>query len=151
MDKTIAFNQDQIDHIMRVQENVFKFCSNIIKEGIRHDESKFSKVEYDAFINSRDSLNASRDGKDEEYQKNLNSKSIQHHINENPHHPEYWNTRKKEMPIEQVIIMFFDWYSRCQQKETSMDDFWDYNLAKLETQPKAKAVVSLLKSCVGKG
>lgn len=143
--KLLAFNQDQVKHIQMVQRNVLNFCTELMNEVLKHDESKFSEEEYFAFIESRDSLRASKTGTDEDYQKHLKGQSIQHHITENPHHPEYWDKRDLLMPITQAIIMFFDWYSRSKQNGTSMEGFWDHNMNKLKKQDGARMVACCLR------
>lgn len=144
MQEIIDFNLQQLTHIQFVQRLVHQFCSNLTMEAIGHDTTKFSNAEYDTFVNSRKSLNESKDGKDENYQKFLNSQGIQHHITQNRHHPEYWDAIGQEMPLDQIIIMFFDWKSRSIQRGTNFADFLPFNLEKLKNQPKARVVVELL-------
>lgn len=139
------FNRDQVAHVRIFQQQIFEFCATIQRAAHKHDESKWSDEEYDAFIASRDSLRWSKDGKDAEYQKHLNSEAIQHHITTNDHHPEYWDRIGVRMPVWAVISMFFDWRSRCIAKGGNMDGFWEYNLAKLKNQPHAIAIVEQLK------
>jgi hypothetical protein len=133
--KVVEFNQDQIQ----------TFCNRLIDHANYHDISKFSEIEYQAFVDSRDTLRAATDGTDEDYQRNLKSDAIQHHITRNPHHPEYWDALGKQMPIDEAIIMYCDWKSRSVARGTEMSAFWDYNTAKLANQPLALAVVTALR------
>ena len=144
-DKVIAFNEDQIDHVMLVQQQTLDFCHKIMSTAITHDRSKFSPLEYKAFVQSRDSLRKSATGEDEDYQKHLRGEGIQHHIHNNPHHAEYWDARGEKMPVYEVISMFFDWRSRCIAKDNDMEGFWAYNLKKLVNQPHAIPIVEALK------
>jgi len=144
-EKIIAFNQQQIEHAQRVRELVLRFCYDLIWEVNQHDNSKFAGKEYFAFIESRESLNNSPDGKDAEYQKHLNSDAIQSHITSNAHHPEYWDKQKTMMPITEAIIMYFDWMARSHQRGTKMKDFWAFNTEKLKNQPEALALVEYLR------
>ena len=139
----IAFNEQQLEHMRLVRHCMFNLIISLQASILEHDESKFSEKEYEAFVASRESLNNSKTGNDLDYQKHLNSEAIQSHIKTNPHHPEYWNDVR--MPIEYVIQMFFDWYSRSIQRGTKMNDFWEFNLAKLDKQPEAKTMVQALK------
>ena len=141
----VAYNKDQLEHIRLLQTLVFKFCNNLMACAIEHDKTKFDDREYWGFIDNKEALSQSKDGKDDSYQKGLKSDAIQNHIRTNPHHPEYWADFGKHMPVEQAIIMFFDWYSRCLQKGGSLDNFWDYNISKLENQPEAKHLVEYMK------
>lgn len=145
IEKVLAFNKDQIEHVELVQRQVFEFCIKIMMSAIEHDKSKFDRLEYEGFINSRDSLRSSADGQDEEYQKHFKTEAIQHHVLNNPHHPEYWDARGEKMPVHEAISMFFDWRSRCIAKGGDMESFWPYNIAKLKKQPHALSIVEALK------
>jgi len=149
MERVIKFNQTQLKHVSLVQELTWEFCQLLMKQAIEHDASKFSAEEYEAFLNSQESLAKAKSGTDEDYQKHFKSDAIQHHVLNNPHHPEYWDAKEQEMPLECVISMFFDWLARTIQKGGNLEDFWEYNLAKLEKQPRAKAVVELLRKYCG--
>ena len=141
----IDYNQQQVEHIQRVQKLVFNFCSQLMEAALEHDASKFSPLEYYTFVQSKSTLNESKDGKDDNYQKFLNSPGIQKHITENSHHPEYWDVKEKLMPVTEIIIMFFDWLSRSQQRHTNFNDFWIFNCEKLKNQPHALEIVKTLK------
>lgn len=145
MEKIIAFNKDQVAHIQLVQKQALTFCNQIMLSAIMHDTSKFNDVEYKGFIDSRDSLRGSKDGQDDEYQKHFKTDAIQHHVLNNPHHPEFWDNVGEPMPVHEIISMFFDWRSRCIAKGGSMEDFWPYNIAKLTNQPHAIPIVEALK------
>lgn len=145
LDKIMGHNKQQREHEQIFQKLILDFCNKLLKEAITHDTSKWGEIEYATFIESRDSLNKAQTGKDEGYQKYLKSDAIQHHILNNLHHPEYWDSLNQEMPLEHVVAMFFDWKSRSIQKGTDLEGFWEYNLEKLKNQPKAIAIVELLK------
>lgn len=131
MDKIINFNIDQVEHTQLVQKLVWMFINDLMKEVLTHDFSKWQTEEYETFVNSRDSLNKSVSGNEEEYQKILISEAVQHHYENNTHHPEYWSNKENSMPLHEIIIMFFDWASRTISKNGNLNDFWDYNIKKL--------------------
>jgi len=141
----VEFNKQQATHIRMVQEMVQEFCHILMRDALEHDQSKWNENEYSTFVASRKVLNQSADGKDAEYQKWTQNKAIQSHINHNPHHPEYWERIGFEMPLQDAIIMFFDWYARSKQRGTDFNQFWPYNVEKLKNQPRALAVVELLR------
>ena len=72
----IDFNLQQYDHVAIHQKMVLNYVTDIIKDTLMHDRTKLTEKEYLAFVSSRASLNSSKDGKDAEYQKNLNSEAI---------------------------------------------------------------------------
>jgi len=143
--KAIAWNNDQIIHTQVVQKQVLEFVNKLFVSAIEHDTSKWSNIEYSAFMASHTSLKQSVTGTDDEYQKHLKGGAIQHHIKNNPHHAEYWDERKELMPVYEIISMFFDWRSRSIAKGGGMDGFWEYNIAKLKNQPHAIPIVNALK------
>jgi hypothetical protein len=145
MDKVIAWNQDQILHAQLVQMHALGFSNKLMESAVEHDSSKWSEVEYTAFLESHGSLKESKSGEDAEYQKHLKGAAIQHHIHSNPHHPEYWDRAGKPMPLHEIILMFFDWRARSLSKGGDMEGFWKYNIAKLANQPHAIPVVEMLK------
>lgn len=148
MEKIVAFNKDQAQHIRLVQQFCWDFVKDLMAEVVVHDWSKWESEEYETFVDSRNKLKASQNGKDEEYQKTLAFEAIKHHYKYNSHHPEYWYARGESMPLHEIVIMFFDWLSRSYAKRESMAGFWDYNIEKLEVtnQSHAIAVVKMLRA-----
>lgn len=138
------FQKDQIEHLQLVQKQVLEFTNKILTSAIEHDTSKWSDLEYDAFVKSRESLRGSITGQDAEYQKHLNSEAIQFHIKNNPHHAETWDAKGERMPVHEIISMFFDWRSRNIAKGGSMKNFWEFNIKKLENQKHAIPIVESL-------
>lgn len=146
LEEVIEFNQQQIEHIQLHQSLIWDWVSKMMQDVLIHDKTKFAKSQYAAFVQSRQSLNQSKDGKDKEYQKHLNSASIQEHIHSEVHHPEYWDDKGFDtMPVRCAIQMYYDWKSRSLQRGTSMTAFWDFNIAKLQNQPTAQKIVEHLR------
>ena len=146
MEDVIKYNKQQIEHIKMVQEFVHDFCHGLMVEAIKHDQSKFSENEYEDFVSKQNVLNTTTTGLDDNYQKSVKSLGIQTHIKTNPHHPEYWDGVGMQMPINQAIIMYYDWKSRSIQRGTKMEDFWEHNTRKLKNHPRALSMVQLLAS-----
>lgn len=144
MEDVVKYNKQQIEHIKMVQEFIHEFCMKLMKEAIKHDQSKFNENEYEDFVAKQNILNTTATGLDESYKASVKSTGIQTHIKTNPHHPEYWDLLETEMPIHQAIIMYYDWKSRSQQRGTKMEDFWEHNTRKLKNHPRALTLVKLL-------
>jgi hypothetical protein len=139
----INYNKKQIEHMYLVKKNVWDFCRRLMEAALEHDHSKFEEEEYWTFVETGRARSQSKDGQDSEYQNALNSEAIQHHISINSHHPEFWDDTP--MPIIEAIIMFFDWYSRAEQRGMSMEAFWEYNTDKLKDHKDARNLVEYLK------
>lgn len=144
IERVIKYNKQQLEHIQMVQTSVHDFCDILSRETLFHDASKFSEEEYEDFVNKQDILNQTKNGLDDAYKASVKSGGINHHITNNPHHPEYWDRLGQQMPIHQAIIMYYDWKSRSAQRGTKMEDFWEHNVRKLKNHPRAFALVSAL-------
>ena len=75
----------------------------LIKNGYKHDNSKFSGIEWD-YLN----------GDVETDDKEKLEMAIKHHGETNPHHPEYWGNIDN-MPRIFLAEMVCDWYSRSNE------------------------------------
>ena len=149
MENIVRWNEEQREHEQIFQRLCLDFGQSILRDAIQHDNSKWSEREYATFLDSRDSLRGSKDGQDAEYEKHYKTEAIQHHVKNNPHHPEYWDNRRELMPVKDIIAMFFDWLSRSIQRNMGMEDFWQYNLSKLTNQPHAIEIVKALRRDYG--
>lgn len=151
LDKIINWNVGQRTHVEIIQNFILEFCTKLTRLGIMHDRSKLSKTEFEGFLESHDSLRSDHPN-DDRYQKALKSKAIQHHYKWNTHHPEYWRDKQKNMPLLEIIIMFFDWQSRALARnfdfkvDNSYQEFREYNFEKLKEngQEHAIPIVELL-------
>lgn len=95
---------------------------NLIRRGATHDNSKFSKEEFDKLVNiiSSDTEKCFRDAKTK-----LNEterKAIEHHWKSNRHHPEYFDN-SDDMTELDIIEMVCDWAARSEQYGTNLIDF----------------------------
>ena len=130
----IDWNKNQNEHVRIVQKLVKCFCDNLMVKAIDHDTSKYWRNEYEGFLNISSSLKKGPNS--EEYKQSLKSDCIKNHYLNNPHHPEHYSNGKK-MPIDEAIIMYFDWMSRSIQNSTkeqaikNFEEYWDSNLSKL--------------------
>ena len=79
----------------------------------KHDESKYSDDEFDAY---RAKFYPVDDSGDKEEIDEAFEAAWRHHYQNNPHHPEYWydfenKTIREEMPLHFIIEMIADWMS----------------------------------------
>lgn len=97
-------------HKISVMVEILKFCSQLIKRGIRHDLSKYSEIESEGFRSVSNALKESTYGK-EVYFNRLYSigDALSHHYKNNDHHPEHYPTGIKNMSLAALIEMWCDW------------------------------------------
>ena len=108
-----------INHINNVRDNCSQisqyFISNgefdlgkeIIKNGMVHDQSKFTGIEWKHLFKCDDPLF---------------NKALAHHVKNNKHHPEFWNDYR-DMPRVFVGEMCADWKARSSEFGTSFE-YW---------------------------
>lgn len=119
-------------HLTTINRHKFKvtalcFKCGIYKQGILHDLSKYSPVEFLAGVKY---FQGNRSPIDKEKEVHGYSLGWLHHKGKNKHHWEYWLDNGKdgitaiEMPVEYVVEMFCDRVaaSMIYQKENYKDD-----------------------------
>lgn len=88
-----------------------EFGRIIISKGYSHDASKFCGIEWSY-------LHAGKDVPVEAL-----CMAIKHHVETNPHHPEYWGGHIEQMPEICIAEMTCDIYARSQEKGTCLRDW----------------------------
>ena len=104
--------QDTLDHVHKVQKclNLFAEC---LKQRARvHDQSKFEEPEKSKFDEVTPKLKNLTYGS-QEYKESLEElkEALQHHYENNSHHPEYYENGVYGMDLLDLVEMFWDWYA----------------------------------------
>lgn len=123
---------DTCEHINKVSSYCNIFAEEMIKRGHIHDSSKLFPPEKDVFDEYTPKLKEISYGSDE-YKECLNNMQIalNHHYENNDHHPEYFTLRYKQrdgngtpvyeglsgMDLFQLSEMFCDWFAACQRND----------------------------------
>ena len=102
--------QDTLSHIRRVQFLVAEVCSNLFDRAIVHDTSKTQEPEKAIFDEMTPKLKGSTYGS-EKYKGFLTSMKValDHHYEQNPHHPEHYEGGIKGMSLPDIMEMLCDW------------------------------------------
>ena len=142
MSKTLDHLNNLVRHIDLVRENTLllgrkliengedDFGVSLVERGYRHDNSKFSGLEFDYLHNGPDTP-----------AKEL-ALAIKEHQSQNDHHPEFHSEGIAGMCRLQVAEMTCDWLARSQEFGTSLRDWIDetaitkYNINKRGKQYK---------------
>jgi len=122
----VSTDIERIRHLMRhihnVQENCvllaekmiangeFKLARQLIANGLIHDQSKMSGIEFD---------NLTGDNSD----KLLLVAAIKQHNSTNDHHPEFWDKGIHGMPKVYVAEMICDWKARSSEMGTDLREW----------------------------
>lgn len=110
---------DTLQHIKRVNALLLHCCCELLGRAEVHDESKLREPEKSAFDRLTPKLKGLEYGS-EAYKESLHelSLAIQHHYQNNRHHPEYHKEGINDMTLLDLIEMFCDWKAASERHET---------------------------------
>lgn len=106
----LATNQETQKHIDMVRKVLFRICAELYCRGIDHDRSKLERPETTGFANITEGLKNLTYGS-LEYREILRSErpTVQHHYDNNSHHPEHFDDGINGMNLIDLIEMVCDW------------------------------------------
>ena len=108
--------KDTLDHQENVHHLLFKFIGHLIHRSLNHDSSKLKSPEKEMFDKYTPLLSSTTYGSDE-YKGYLAEmgKALDHHYENNQHHPEHFEWGVSEMTLIDIIEMFCDWKAASQR------------------------------------
>src|SRR2546421_8094739 len=116
--------KDTKDHILRVEELLYKCIGNLKTRSAIHDASKLIEPEKSAFDKCIPKLKDFTYGSPE-YKASLKElgPALEHHYKENKHHPEHWLNGIKEMSLFDIMEMLMDWKAATERMKDG-GDIW---------------------------
>lgn len=121
-------------------ENVMKqmeFCKAILTNRAKnHDLSKKEEPERSMFIRSKKILDSSKYGS-EEYKKSIEDmkkEALNHHYENNRHHPEHYSAGVEGMSIIDIIEMMCDWCAASNQYGTDLQEAVEVSIKRFNLQ-----------------
>lgn len=101
---------DTLLHIKRVNQLLTEAASELIRRANIHDNSKLESPEKELFDEFTPKLKETTYGSDKykEYLKELKV-ALDHHYQNNTHHPEHYENGVNGFDLFDLIEMFFDW------------------------------------------
>ena len=105
-------------HIDTVKEYCKNFALELITRTMNHDKSKLGDIEKPLFDEYTPKLKNSTYGS-EEYKKFLEElkPALDHHYENNSHHPEHYDNGIQGMDLFDLVEMFFDWKAASKRHE----------------------------------
>lgn len=102
--------QATLDHVERVRDFLHSFVGELLRRGREHDRSKFSREEFNAFKETLPKLGEAEYGS-KEYEQLLEdlNETLDHHYEQNDHHPEYHENGIEDMDLFSIVEMLCDW------------------------------------------
>jgi hypothetical protein len=103
-------SKDTLLHIKRVNQLLILAASELLYRATKHDASKLEEFEKDNFDEFTPKLKNSTYGS-EEYKSFLKEMGValDHHYQNNSHHPEHYENGLNGFDLFDLIEMFFDW------------------------------------------
>ena len=107
---------DTLDHIRKVQGNLYDVAYVLLSRSKAHDKSKLESPEKEVFDVVTPKLRSLTYGS-EEYKAGIAElgEALAHHYAVNPHHPEHYDDGIAGMSLLDVIEMFCDWRAASQR------------------------------------
>jgi Family of unknown function (DUF5662) len=113
---------ETLEHIERVRDLISAVVAGLYRRAHSHDESKLREPEKSAFdslsLKLKDTVYGS-----EEYKAALREikPAIEHHYQNNPHHPEYWPNGLLDMSLLDIVEMLADWKAATERMKDGGD------------------------------
>lgn len=110
--------KETLKHIKTVKLLCLWFANELMLRGIHHDQSKLESPEKEIFDEWTPKLSAVTYGS-KEYKSMLKKMkpAIDHHQNNNRHHPEFHDAGIYSMNLIDIVEMFLDWYAATLRHE----------------------------------
>jgi hypothetical protein len=111
-------SKDTLLHIKRVNQLLILAASELLYRATKHDASKLEEFEKDNFDEFTPKLKNSTYGS-EEYKSFLKEMGValDHHYQNNSHHPEHYENGLNGFDLFDLIEMFFDWKAATERHE----------------------------------
>lgn len=111
-------SKDTLLHIKRVNQLLGEAACELIKRGIKHDDSKLKDPEKSLFDEFTPKLKATTYGS-KEYKNHLKGLKValDHHYKNNNHHPEHYNNGINDFDLFDLLEMFFDWKAATERHQ----------------------------------
>jgi hypothetical protein len=120
---------ETLQHIRKVNTNIIDFCMIMLKRAQEHDESKLHEPEKELFDEMTPILKNVKYGTPE-YEASLKrlQVALEHHYENNSHHPQYYGRGIDGMDLFDIIEMYCDWKAAVERtKDGSLDRSLDIN------------------------
>lgn len=111
------------EHINKVVHFMTKAINNLMRRGMVHDQSKLIEPELSAFDIATPKL-AELEYGSPEYTASLRElgPALQHHYEQNDHHPEHFENGIEGMSLMGLIEMLCDWRAASERVKQRTDD-----------------------------
>lgn len=110
--------KDTEEHIAKVRQYLNDAAEELKSRGLVHDDSKLKSPEKEIFDEFTPKLKDSTYNSPEykQFLKDMDV-ALQHHYENNTHHPEHWENGINDMDLFDLIEMFIDWKAATERHD----------------------------------
>lgn len=134
MTDTYDSTDETLKHIGKVNDLMCSIAARVMEIAAIHDASKLRSPEKEAYDEFTPKLSSVPYGSDEykAYLKEMGV-ALQHHYQENRHHPEHFENGIMDMTLLDLIEMLCDWKAATERvKDGSLKKSLDYNRTRFQ-------------------
>jgi hypothetical protein len=146
------FLVDLIDHKRRVGGYLQNVANALFNRSVVHDNSKFSPEEYEPYEEAFPELQKYAYGT-EEFKAALRKikPAIQHHYENNDHHPEFFEDGISQMNLIQLVEMVCDWIAASERSQKDIFEGLEMNKERFKIDDQLFAIIkNTVKELTGK-
>jgi hypothetical protein len=136
------FLVDLIDHKRRVGLYLQKVANALFGRAVVHDNSKFSPEEFEPYEEAFPGLQKYAYGT-EEFKAELRKikPAINHHYENNDHHPEYFEAGISQMDLIQLIEMVCDWIAASERSQKNIFEGLEMNKERFKINDQLYCII----------
>lgn len=132
------------EHILKVQGHMASVLSNLTNRMTVHDQSKFTEQELGLVMGKPSFDKYEYMSKEERQALESVKESLQHHYNNNSHHPEFYASGVNGMSLFDLIEMVCDWKAASEMSPNgSLEGSIEYNTERFNLSPE---IVKILRN-----
>jgi hypothetical protein len=134
----LSCNFETLAHIEKVRKVLNVICCALTNRGLMHDKSKMTRPEVEMFTQNIRLLDALTYGS-ADYKRALKNlgPALQHHYENNRHHPEHHENGVNDMNLIDIIEMFADWTAATlKHSDGNLGDSININEKRFDLDPQ---------------
>lgn len=135
---------DTLRHVARVRDRLNEVVQVLLERGAVHDQSKLAEPEKSVFDTMTPLLKTLVYGSPE-YKESLKQlgPALQHHYENNSHHPEHYPAGVAGMDLFDLVEMFCDWAAACERTANGdMLSSLTHNAVRFNLDPQLIAILA---------
>ena len=133
---------DTLDHIEKVLINMLDVIANLTERASAHDASKLEEPEFSGYAEMQKAFTGKEYGT-LEYKAVIERfrPIVQHHYENNTHHPEHWPNGVADMSLLDMLEMLADWKAASDRRGDDLGKGIDYSVRRFGISDQLASVL----------